>query len=180
MIPGTVVVGFYELPIHIAVAHEVLGSDCPTRIGDIPAQILAPRPLPHRIDYPAVPPALPGIPGDQLGSPFAWLSPLQANTQNRARHACGVSELSCTNQRNRSPLCHETSACSLATAVPFGPTWAASVGPTGDQLALSFGPTHAFLAALSWQALTAGQGRTSSLRCGRSTLTCGSSPAIGQ
>jgi hypothetical protein len=72
MTPGTVVAGFYELPIHIAVAHEVLGSDCPTRIGDIPAQILAPRPLPHHIDYPAVPPALPGIPSEQLGSPFDW------------------------------------------------------------------------------------------------------------
>src|SRR5215472_17752263 len=35
----------------------------------------------------------------------------------------------------------------------------------------------AFPAARLWQALPAGQGRTSSLRCGRSTLTCGSPPA---
>ena len=72
MTPGRVVAGFYELPIHIAVVHEVLGSDCATWIGDIPAQILAPRPLPRRIDYPAVPPALPGVPDEQLGSPFDW------------------------------------------------------------------------------------------------------------
>ena len=44
----------------------------------------------------------------------------------------------------------------------------------------SFGSIHAFLAASSWQALPAPQGRTSSLRCGRSTLTYGSSPAIRQ
>jgi hypothetical protein len=41
--------------------------------------------------------------------------------------------------------------------------------------------THlAFLAAQLWPTLPAGQGRSSSIRCGRSTLTCGSSPAIGQ
>jgi hypothetical protein len=41
-------------------------------------------------------------------------------------------------------------------------------------------PRLGFLAASSWPSLTAGQGRTFSLRCGRSTLTCGSSSAIGQ
>ena len=42
------------------------------------------------------------------------------------------------------------------------------------------GSTSAVLAASSWQALASPQGRTSSLRCGRSTLTCSSSPAIRQ
>jgi hypothetical protein len=37
-------------------------------------------------------------------------------------------------------------------------------------------PHPTFLAASSWPSLTAGQGRTSSLRSGRSTWTCGSSP----
>lgn len=42
MTPGTLVAGFYELPIHIAVAHEVLGSDCSTQICDIPTRVLTP------------------------------------------------------------------------------------------------------------------------------------------
>ena len=62
----------------------------------------------------------------------------------------------------------------------LGPPGRLHLDPLGNQLAPSFGPTQAFLAAPSWQALTAGQGRTSSLRCWRSTLTRGSSPAIRQ
>jgi hypothetical protein len=69
---GTRVAGFYELPIHIAVTHDVLGSDCTTQIGVIPARVLAPGPVPGGIDYPAIPPALPGIPADRLGTPFDW------------------------------------------------------------------------------------------------------------
>ena len=72
MPPGTRVAGFYELPIHIAVAHDVLGSDCATQIGVIPARVLAPGPVPGGLDYPAIPPALPGVPADRLGSPFEW------------------------------------------------------------------------------------------------------------
>src|ERR1022692_137468 len=72
MSSGTLVAGFYELPIHIAVAHEVLGSDCPTQIGDIPARVLTPRPLPGGLDYPAIPPPLLGVPGEHLGSHFDW------------------------------------------------------------------------------------------------------------
>jgi hypothetical protein len=48
----------------------------------------------------------------------------------------------------------------------LGPVWRLEVAPL-----------RGFLGAQWWQALPAGQGRTSSLRCGRSTLTCGSSPA---
>lgn len=45
-------VGFYELPVPIAVSHEVLGSVCATRLGNVPAQIHAPLPLPTGLDYP--------------------------------------------------------------------------------------------------------------------------------
>ena len=69
---GTRVSGFYELPIHIAVAHDVLGSVCSTQIGAIPARVLAPGPFPGGLDYPAIPPTLQGIPGDRLGTPFEW------------------------------------------------------------------------------------------------------------
>lgn len=31
-----------------------------------------PRPLPGGLDYPAIPPALPGVAGDRLGTPFDW------------------------------------------------------------------------------------------------------------
>jgi hypothetical protein len=64
--------------------------------------------------------------------------------------------------------------------VSSGPTRTASSGPTRDRMTTSIGPTVVFLAASSWPTLPAGQGRSSSLRCGRSTLTCGSSSAIGQ
>jgi predicted nucleic acid-binding protein len=73
---GMRVAGYYELPIHIAIAHDVLGSDCSTQIGVIPARILAPGPGPgpgpREIDYPALPPALPGIPVGQLGTHWEW------------------------------------------------------------------------------------------------------------
>ena len=72
MTSGTLVAGFYELPIHIAVGHEVLGSDCSTQIGDIPARVLTPGPPPGGLDYPAIPPPLPGVPGEHLGSHFDW------------------------------------------------------------------------------------------------------------
>ena len=76
-------------------------------------------------------------------------------------------------------LVDEASAA-LAMTASFGPTMTPSFGPTqGSEDALNW--THlAFLAATSWPTLPAAQGRTSSLRCGRSTLTCGSSSAIGQ
>jgi hypothetical protein len=72
MAPGAQVAGFYELPVHIAVAHDVLGSDCSTLIGGLPARVLAPGPVPGGLDYPAIPPALRGVPGDRLGNPFDW------------------------------------------------------------------------------------------------------------
>ncbi len=68
----------------------------------------------------------------------------------------------------------------VAMTVSFGPTGAASSGSTRRSDDALIRPRLPFLAAPSWQALTAAQGRTSSLRCGRSTLTCGSSPAIRQ
>ena len=64
--------GFYELPIHIAVTHDLLGSVCSTEIGGVPALVLAPGPVPGGLDYPAIPPTLQGIPGDRLGTPFEW------------------------------------------------------------------------------------------------------------
>jgi hypothetical protein len=39
-------------------------------IGVIPARVLAAGPVPGGIDYPAIPPVLPGIPVDRLGTPF--------------------------------------------------------------------------------------------------------------
>lgn len=65
-------VGLPGAPIHIAVAHDVLGSDCSTLIGGIPARVLAPGPVPGGLDYPAIPPPLPGVPGDRLGNAFDW------------------------------------------------------------------------------------------------------------
>jgi hypothetical protein len=54
------------------------------------------------------------------------------------------------------------------------------VDPPEDWTTPSIGPAVAFLAGPSWPTLTSRQGRTSSLRCGRSTLTCGSSSVIWQ
>jgi len=67
-------VGFYELPVPIAVSHDVLGSVFPTLIGGIPSGVHAPLPWPHNLDYPAQPPRLPGVPiGDAaFGTPWDW------------------------------------------------------------------------------------------------------------
>lgn len=53
-------------------AHDVLGSNCSTQTGGIPARVLAPGPVPGGLDYPAIPSALRGVPGDRLGNPFDW------------------------------------------------------------------------------------------------------------
>ncbi len=64
---------YYQLPVPIAVAGDVLGSVCQTSIGGVPTQVHAP--LPMKTDYPALAPTLPGIPKEGLSDywfPYNW------------------------------------------------------------------------------------------------------------
>ena len=94
MIPGTVVAGFYELPIHIAVAHEVLGSSRQTQIGDIPAQILVPGPFQAGLTIQQFPRRFQESPAISSEAISTGLSPSRASTPKTGRRACGALELS--------------------------------------------------------------------------------------
>jgi hypothetical protein len=68
--------GYYELPVPIVVADDVLGTVCWTQIGDLRAQIHTPLLTRDAAgDRPAAPPHLPGIPIDhpRVASPWDWV-----------------------------------------------------------------------------------------------------------
>ena len=66
-------VGFYDLPVPIAVSRDVLGSTCATKIADIATEVRAPLPHPQT-DYPATAPILPGVPpnNSKINNPYDW------------------------------------------------------------------------------------------------------------
>jgi hypothetical protein len=68
--------GYYELPVPIVVADDVLGTVCWTQFGDLRAQFHTPLLTRDAAgDRPAAPPHLPGIPTDhpRVASPWDWV-----------------------------------------------------------------------------------------------------------
>jgi hypothetical protein len=90
MTPGELVAGFYELPMHIAVAHEVLGSDCSTQIGRVPARILAPGLFPAALTTRRFPRHSRAFPATDSEPPSTGPSPTRATTRKTERRACAV------------------------------------------------------------------------------------------